>query len=58
MKEVKKSPHTSPAAHCLLRLTSLISLFKSAGVFKRDIRVRRATPLVRVENIPASVTSI
>ena len=35
MKEVKKSPATSLPAHCLLRLTSLISLFKSAGVFKR-----------------------
>ncbi len=55
MKEVKKSPAISLPAHCLFRLTSLISLFKSAGVFKRDLRVLCATPLVRVENIPASL---
>jgi hypothetical protein len=36
MKEVKKSLATSLLAHCLFHLTSLISLFKSAWVFKRD----------------------
>ncbi len=57
MKGVKKSPATSPPAHYLFHLTSLISLFKSAGVFKRDFRVLCATPLIRIENIPASLTS-
>ena len=53
----EQSLATPPPAHCLFHLTSLISLFKSAGVFKRDLRVLCATPLVHVEDIPESLTS-
>ncbi len=54
---MKKSPATSSPAHCLFHLTFLISLFQSAEIFKRDLRVLYAMPLVRVENIPASLIS-